>query len=107
MLLPIPETKRGPAFVPLDRVIEHDVQDHFDIGCMGGPDHFFELQRLLTHTSRTAVLCGHFNHYNAAWSFGDADALRRGSDLRRSFTSTGLSYRRAQLLLKRVHQLIE
>ena len=49
------ETERRPQFVSLRRVIEHHVQDHFDARHVKGPDHFLELQLLLTHASRTAV----------------------------------------------------
>lgn len=52
---PAAETQGRPQFVSFRRVREHDIQDHFDTGMMERPDHFLELQFLLTQTSRTAV----------------------------------------------------
>ena len=49
------ETERRSQFVSLCRMIEHHVQNHFDAGAVKGPDHFLELQLLLTQTSRVAI----------------------------------------------------
>ncbi len=49
------ETERGSEFVSLRRVIEDDVQNHFDVRAMEGLDHFPELNGLLARTGPAAV----------------------------------------------------
>ena len=41
-----PEIKAGSKFVPLRRVVEHDVQDDFDTGFVESTDHHLELGHL-------------------------------------------------------------
>src|SRR6185369_7140183 len=49
------KAQRGSELISLRRMIEHDVQNHFDSRFMESVNHFLELQRLLTYADSTAV----------------------------------------------------
>jgi hypothetical protein len=46
---------RGSQFIVLSRVVQDDVQDHFNAGAMKGLNHLLELLNLLTVQSSNAV----------------------------------------------------
>ena len=49
------QRNRGSQFISLGRVVQHDIQDHFNAGAVKSLDHFSELPDLLTVRSSNAI----------------------------------------------------